>query len=162
MDFAAITGIIHNVPTDFIVIGIAALLLVLLALYGGVSNMIAASVSALIVLALEPLVSMTAFISSFAGKLQGPSAEPVLFLILFVPIFVMMRWMARDTFEDTGPVQAILAGFATLAITLVIWQYMQSLSSIWNFGPIIDRFFAPQFKLLWLLGALVALSFSRR
>jgi hypothetical protein len=160
MDSGAVTGVISGIPTDWIILGILGVFLVLLAMYSGVVNLLAISLGGLVTSALAPLVASTALLSGLTKEGQGLS--PLVFLGLFVPLFVMMRWMTRDTFEVVGPIQAILAGMATVVIVLVIWQQMPGLSSVWDFGGNIDALFAERFQLWWLLGALLALAFAKR
>ena len=161
MDSSAVTGVISGIPTDWIIIGIALILLALIAMYSGVANLVALSIATLLTSAFIPLIPQAKFLSSFAERAQDPSSQPVVFIALFIPLFIMMRWVTRDTFEDTGPVQAIMAAFATVIIVIVTWQQMPALVGIWDFGGLVEALFNEAYRLWWLLGALLLLTFAR-
>lgn len=157
----SVTGVFHGIPTDFLILGVTALLLVLVALYGGVANLVAISLASFVAMAFIPLLAHTALISRLGERLQDPTSQPVVFLAIFVPLFIMLRWVTQDTFEDTGPIQAILAGCATTIVILIIWQNMPTLTSIWDFGGFIDVVFGQTYQFWWLIGALLTLTFAR-
>ena len=92
---------------------------------------------------------------------EAPAAT--LFGILFVAFFII-TYRIIGSYGMTGafPVQATLGGIAAAIIVLVFWLQIPALDTLWHFGPQVQAVFAEKYRLLWIIGAFLALAFARK
>lgn len=150
---------ITSVPADWLIIGGAVIVLVLIAMYAGSSNVISIALGAFVAGSLLPLVSKTAFLSSIDTSNETTLA--IVFFAMMFPLTFIFRWMTNDVLGITSPIQAIIAGVAGAAMLLLVWTQTPVLTALWDFGGLIDLIFTEPYRLWVVLASLLVLSFSK-
>ena len=154
---AQLTSVFASVPSDLMVLGGAAVVLALISLYAGSSQIVAIAVASLVTAFMYPQLAQTALLSS----LSGGSGILAVCAVLFVLQIVFFRWMVNDLFSITSPLQGIMAGVGGTIILASVWMFIPDLSALWSFTESTRMIFSDAYRVWWILGAFVLLGFSR-
>mgnify|MGYP003394404273 FL=1 len=150
---------ITSVPADWLIIGGAIVVLILIAMYAGSSNVISLALGSLVASSLLPLVPNTVFLSSI--NTSSDTTMAAVFFAMMFPLTFIFRWMTSDVLGITTPIQAIIAGVAGAAMLLLVWTQTPVLTALWDFGGLIDLIFTEPYRLWVILASLLILSFSK-
>ena len=150
---------ITSVPADWLIIGGAIVVLILIAMYAGSSNVISLALGSLVASSLLPLVPNTVFLSSI--NTSSDTTMAAVFFAMMFPLTFIFRWMTSAVLGITTPIQAILAGVAGAALLLLVWTQTPVLTALWDFGGLIDLIFTEPYRLWVILASLLILSFSK-
>jgi len=162
MNIQALTHSFAGIPGDWIVIGFALIIVIGFTMLQGSSYATALSLSLPISFVLFQSIDRATFIGGVVGQFSSPGAQAVLFAII-TAIMLVLANQAIASFESSAPpVSSIICGVATIIILIVFWIQLPALESIWHFGLQVQSMFGEMARFWWLLGAYVALAFSRR
>ncbi len=162
MNVHSLSALSTRMPVDWLVLGVFAIVMIIFTLRGG--PRIACTFALALPLALfllEELLSAV-LLGPITAQFTNPHAEAALFGLVFViALFLSFRIVGPDIGGGASPVQSILVGIAATVIAIVFWLQVPALSSLWHFGPTIQTFFAPAYRLWWVAAGLLVLTFSR-
>jgi hypothetical protein len=163
MDFNAVTSVFSGIPYDWFALGAFLILIALDSLRSGIGRACAIALALPLATVLYALLTKTAFVSGLAILTSSPTAQLVTFGVLALATYLLVRRMALEYIESgTGePIQALLAGAAATVVIAVIWLQLPMAGEVWQVSGKVQALFAEQFRLLWLLGAYLALAFAR-
>lgn len=162
MDVGSVTGIVAGIPYDWLALGGIVVLLALDSLRSGIGRASALALSLPLALVLFSLVAQTAFVGSLPLP-ATPMAQLAVFGVLTFLLYFAVRRMGLD-YVDSGrgePVQSLLAGVAAGVVVIIVWLLLPMSGEIWNVSNQIHAVFAEQYRLLWFMGAYLALAFAR-
>ncbi len=155
----AISSWFTSVPLDWFIPVICAVLITLDALRGSTARAAALALALPSASLLAGFVSNTAYFSGVASG--SPMVQGGVFLALVIALFVLSYRMMGFS-DNSGPLQALLAGLGTTLIAVSIWTSSESLQSLWEFGPSISAVFSDSYRLMWILAGLVLVGFARK
>lgn len=162
MDLGSVTSFFAAVPTDWILVAIAAVLFMVDAIRVGAGRVAALGFAAVFAVLASAALQKAAFLGAISTQFATPVLQAVLFGVLLVLLFLLVRRITIDYSEMGGqPIQALFAGGAVAALVLVAWVQIPALSSVWNFGPQIHAVFGEAYRFWWLIGSFAALAFAR-
>ena len=150
---------VTSVPADWLIIGGAIVVLILIAMYAGSSNVISLALGSLVASSLLPLVPNTVCLSSI--NTSSDTTMAAVFFAMMFPLTFIFRWMTSDVLGITTPIQAIIAGVAGAAMLLLVWTQTPVLTALWDFGGLIDLIFTEPYRIWVVLASLLVLSFSK-
>lgn len=160
MNLDAITGFASHVPTDWIVIIAFAILVAFDAIRSGTGRACALVLSLPITLFLISELPHAKILSGIAEQFETPTLKAVLFGIIFVVAYILVRRISPPYRNNNGAsIQAIIAGIATVAVVVVVWLQVPELQSIWHFGAQVQAVFGEAYRFWWVAGAFAALAF---
>lgn len=163
MDIGAVTGIFSGVPYDWLVFGGLTLLIALDSLRSGIGRASSIALSLPVAGVLYELVSKTAYLGSIPVLTASPAAQAGTFAVVALASYLLVRRIALEYIESGvgEPVQALLAGCAATVVIIVVWLHVPVLEPIWQLSDKVHAIFSESYRLIWLLGAYLALAFAR-
>ncbi len=162
MDWHALVSVFSNIPLDWVIIAVFAVIMAADALRGGPSRATALALALPLTLLVADALPDARLMGSIAAQLTSPVISAVFDGILLVIVFICM-YRIVDTYgvDSSHPIQALLSGIAIAAIAVVVWLQIPALDSVWHFGPQIQSIFGEVYRFWWLLIAYIALAFAR-
>lgn len=162
MDWHALVSVFSNVPLDWVIIAVFAIIMTADALRGGPSRATALALALPLTLLVANSLPDARLMGGVAAQLTSPVIGAVFDGILLVVLFICM-YRITDTFgvDSAHPVQALFSGLAVAAIAVVIWLQIPALDGVWHFGPQIQAIFGEVYRFWWLLIAYIAIAFAR-
>src|SRR3989338_2929609 len=148
------------IPTDWIVIVSFAILIAFDSVRPGTARASALALSLPVTLFLISALPHAKVLSGIAGQFATPALKAVLFGIVFVVAYILVRRMSVPNRNNSGAsIQALIAGVATVAVVVVVWLQVPELQSVWHFGAQVQSVFGEAYRFWWVTGAFVALAF---
>ncbi|HUO50754.1 MAG TPA: hypothetical protein VMU25_04300 [Candidatus Paceibacterota bacterium] len=159
MDFHSAFSALSIIPTDWIIIACAFILIAADALRGG--SMRAASIALALPIALYLFSSIpqTFFLGNFAKQLSNPYAQAGMFAFLAAIIFICIHQMILTFDISSSFTSSAISALAAVILILVVWVQLPALGQIWHFGPLIQSIFGEQYRAFWIVGSYLALAF---
>lgn len=156
----AVTASFAHLSVDWLFMGALFVLATFDGYQSGGARAASVALSALVSALLLALVPETALIS---GMSQGiVNGDAIVFGVLFVLLYLLIRRITEGMgFGLSGIISAVLCGFGTVAIVMSVILATPALSSLWEFGPIVQQLFSPAARLYVIVAGLAALSFAR-
>jgi hypothetical protein len=163
MDISSVTGIFTGIPIDWIVLGVLVVIIAIDSLRSGIGRACAIALALPLAVLMYSLVETTAVLGSIGALSATPMAQAITFGVIAVVCYLLTRRMALEYVESgTGePVQALLAGGAATVVFIIAWQQVPALQSVWHLSDQVSAIFSESYRLIWLLGAYLALAFAR-
>lgn len=163
MDLHSVTGIFTGIPIDWIILGVLGVIVAIDSLRSGIGRACAMALALPVAVLLYSLVEKTAVLGTVSALSSTPMAQAITFAVIAVVCYLLVRRMALEYVESgTGePVQALLAGAAATVVFIIAWQQVPALQSLWHLSPQVSAIFSESYRLIWLLGAYLALAFAR-
>lgn len=162
MELATLSDFFTSLPTDWIIIGAFALLMIVDALRVGVGRIATLAISVIVASVLSKMVPAALFIGQIAEQLSTPVLQAALFGIVLVAVFLLIRRVFIDYGEmSCPPIQALFAGVAVTALIVLVWVQIPALDAVWEFDSQVQAAFGADYRFWWLLGSLAALAFAR-
>ena len=158
-----VTGIFSGIPYDWLIFGAMTLVIALDSLRSGIGRASSIALSLPIAGVLYQLLPATVGISSITALSASPAAAAGTFAVVAVATYLLVRRIALEYIESGvgEPVQALLAGCAATVVIIVVWLYVPVLEPIWQLSDKVHAIFSESYRLIWLFGAYLALSFAR-
>lgn len=158
--YELVANSLSSIPTDWIVIVSFAILIAFDAVRSGTSRACALALSLPVTLFLISELPHAKVLSGIIGQFATPTLKAVLFGIIFVVAYILVRRMNASYRNNSGAsIQAVIAGIATVAVVVVVWLQVPELQSIWHFGAQVQSVFGEAYRFWWVVGAFVALAF---
>ncbi len=162
MELGTLTNFFVSLPTDWIIIGVFALVMLIDALRVGSGRISALAVAALIASLIAQAVPNAAFLGPVSDQLGTPVLQAALFGVIFILTFVLIRRIFFDYGEEGGqPLQAIFAAIAVTGLVVVVWVQVPALEAVWRFGAQVQTTFGEPYHFWWLLSSIAALAFAK-
>lgn len=162
MDFASTTSYLTSVPADWFIIGVFALLMIVDALRVGAGRIGAFAIAFLIAPFVVTALGHALFVGGLIANLSTPVLQAIVFGVVFVALFLLLRRTFNDYGETGGqPLQAVFAGIAVTALVLLAWIQIPVLEAVWHFGGQVQAAFAEPYRFWWLIVSLAALAFAK-
>lgn len=156
----AITASFAHLSVDWLFIGALFVLATFDGYQSGGARAASAALSVLVSALLIGIVSETVLIATVPGMISNGDA--LVFSVLFVLLYLLIRRITEGVgFGLSGVISAVLCGFGVVAIVMSVILATPALSSLWEFGPIIQQLFPPAARLYIIVAGLAALSFAR-
>jgi hypothetical protein len=162
MGIQALPTLPSNLPLDWILIGVLFVIIAAETMRSGAQKACILSLAAPIASLLYLLVSHAALIATALAQLSTPLSQALLFIgLVALTCLVIARIGLSFGSEAGAPIQAVVAGIATVAVVIAVWLQVPALDSIWHFGPQVQNIFAEQYRFWWLIGGYIALAAIR-
>ncbi len=162
MEASSVLDFFLKLPTDWIIIGSFAMIMVVDALRVGSARISTLAIAALISLLVQDAVATAAFFGPVAAQLSTPVLQAVFFGIVYILTYILVRRIFIDYGELHGqPLQAIFAAVAVTALIVVVWLQVPALQAVWAFGDQVRAVFSEAFRFWWILLGLAALAFAK-
>ncbi len=162
MTLNAATGFFSYIPTDWIIIFALAVFIAFDALRSGFGRATAIALSLAATLFLASSLSQARILSGVAGQFSTPVLKAVLFGIIFVFVYLLVRRITATYRAHSGEIiQSLMAGAAATAVLVTIWLAAPELQSVWHFGPQVQAVFGEQYRFWWMALSYLALAFVR-
>ena len=160
MNLDAASNFFSHIPTDWIVIIAFAILIAFDAVRSGTGRACALALSLPVTLFLISEIPHAKVLSGIASQFGTPTLKAVLFGIVFVVAYILVRRMSAAYRNNNGAsIQAVIAGVATAAVLVVVWLQVPELQSVWHFGAQVQAVFGEAYRFWWVMGAFAALAF---
>lgn len=162
MEASSVLDFFLRLPTDWIIIGSFAVIMLVDALRVGSARISTLAIAAIISLLVQDTVTSAAFFGPVAAQLSTPVLQAAFFGIMYILTYILVRRIFIDYGELHGqPLQAIFAAIAVTALIVVVWLQVPALTAVWNFGDQVRSVFSEAFRFWWLLLGLAALAFAK-
>jgi hypothetical protein len=162
MNIHSLSAFTASMPMDWLVLGVFAIIMIVLTLRSGPRIACTFALALPLALFLFQTLSSTVLLSAIVGQFASEPSQSALFgLVFVVSVFLSFRIVGPDIGGGASPVQSILVGLAATAIALVFWLDVPALSTLWHFGSLVQSVFAPMYRLWWMVGGLLMLTFAR-
>jgi len=162
MDFGAITGTFANIPMDWIILGVVALLAAFDVVRAGSRRVTTFALALPVALLAFSALGQAAVLGPITAGLSLSYAQALFFIALVFIMYILIGRIGISYGSGPGqPIQAALAGVALAAITTVVWIQVSPLDSIWHFGSQVQSLFGESYRFWWLIGSYMALAFAR-
>lgn len=162
MDLAVIKDIFMNLPGDWLVIVMFASLITFDSLWHGSGRATAIAISFPISYLLITFLPVAYFIGRVWQQLP-----PIFFALFNAAIFAVSYALIRRISPQYGSragaiIQAVISGFATAIVVVIVWLQIPQLQLLWNFGSQVQAVFGDAYQFWWLITGLLALLFVRK
>lgn len=163
MEVDALAALLQGIPYDWLVFGGVTLLIALDSLRSGIGRASSIALSLPIAGILYELLSKTVGISSITALTASPAAQAGTFAVVALASYLLVRRIALEYIESGvgEPIQALLAGCAATVVIIVVWLHVPVLEPIWHLSDKVHALFSESYRLIWLVGAYLALAFAR-
>ena len=162
MDIHSYVSSFSAIPTDWIIIAVLLGLATFDAFRAGTGKITTIALSSLLTPVMLEAARSAALFSTLYGSFSTPMLQAVLFAIVFVMLYFLLRRMTTDyALDGVHPLSAVIASSAAVAIVLVVWIHTSALQSLSQFGPPLQTLFGDPYRLWWMAGGLVVLTFTR-
>ena len=161
MDFDAISAFVKSIPVDWMILGGIAVLFSFDVLRSGTERVIALALALPASVLLLTAIPEAAFLGSAVSQFSTQFLQGMLFLILFVGTYILLRRIGPSYGGEGQPLQALCAGCAGVAILVVVWLEIPALAAVWQLGETVQAVFGGQYAFWWLLGSYATLAFVR-
>lgn len=162
MNLDAITSVFSSVPTDWLILGVFAILAAFDILRNGARRASTAALALPVALLLFVTTENTVFIGEIVRQFSTPVLQAVLIGILFAAMYVAIARIGLSWGSEAGQtIQAAVGGVALTAIIATLWLATPALQEVWQFGPQVQEIFGESYRFFWLLGSYAALAFVR-
>lgn len=158
-----LSSILGAVPLDWLILGGILIGIALDTLKSGMGRAVAIAVSLPVTAFLFSLTESAFLLSAAGGFLNSAMMRLGLFAVLAGGMYFLVRRMGLD-YIDVGhgaPVQALLTGAAATVVFVVVWLQIPLLTDFWRFSDQVNAVFLEPYRLIWLIGAYLALVFAR-
>jgi len=152
-----------RIPTDWIIIVLLIIFIAFDVIRGGSSRAVALSLALPLSALLASRIPDTVLVSSIAQSFTTSTMQ-ALFIGVIIAIALVLTYRLTATFgDDSGkPIQALIAGIATVAIVLSVWIQTPALDTLWHFGTQVQIIFGSAYSFFWLCAGYFLLAFVRR
>ena len=162
MNLDAVMSIFSGIPTDWLIVGVFALLAAFDAVRAGARRICLLALALPATVLLVESLPGTAFLGSIAEQFSTPMLGAILFFIVLVIMYVIVGRIGISWGGEAGQtLQAALAGVAAAALVVTFWIQVPALDSIWHFGTQVQDIFGESYRFFWLLGSYASLAFVR-
>ena len=161
MDAGSFSGILANLPTDWILLGVLAVITALDVLRSGSTRAATVAIVAPLTLLVTATLPGAVIAGPVSQQFTQPAAEALLFGVIFIILFLFVYRILNTFSENGGVVQASITGVAAVAVLVVVWLQVPALQSLWQFGPQVQMVFGESYRFWWLVAAYAGLAFVR-
>lgn len=161
MDFSSLSSVVTNWPMDWIFIFAFAVITALDAMRTGLARATALVLSLPAALLVMQQIPDAFFLGTLFAQFQSPLAQLAIFLAIAILLFIATHRLIFSFSNGTGPVQALMVGFAATAVLLVVWLQVPALDGLWHFGNQVQTVFGVAYRFWWLIGSYVVLAAAR-
>ena len=149
-------------PTGWVIIAVLGVIIAFDSFRSGAARAAAISLALPAAMLLHDMLSQAIFAGPFVAQNSSSAMQIGIFIILAVGMFVLANRMIGVSYGMGGSfIASILAALATVAIILVVWLSVPTLSSLYDFGAQINAIFAEPFRFWWLLISYALIAFAR-
>lgn len=151
MNLDAVTGFFSHVPTDWIIIAVFAIFVGFDTVRSGSGRAVALALSLPAALFLTDTLPHASILTGLTEQFSSPVLKAVLFGIVFVATYLLVRRMSASYRTGSGEVmQSLMAGTAAIAVVVVVWLQVPELQSVWSFGPQVQAVFGEAYRFWWI------------
>lgn len=162
MNLDAIINIFSSIPTDWMIVGVFALLASLEAVSSGSRRICLLALSLPTTVLLINSLHDSAVLGNIAGQFSTPMLGTILFFVALVIMYAIISKIGIAWGGEAGQsLQAALAGVAITALAVVFWIQVPALDPIWHFGTQVQGIFGENYRFFWLIGSYASLAFVR-
>jgi len=162
MNLEVITGFFAGIPTDWLIIGVFALLFALDAVRAGARRICLLALALPVTVVLVANLPKAALLGSVTAQFSTPILGAVLFVIVLVVMYILIGRIGLAWGGEAGQtIQAAISGVAIAALVVTFWLQVPELDSIWHFGTQVQNIFGEGYRFFWLFGSYAALAFVR-
>ncbi|MDO8521925.1 MAG: hypothetical protein Q7S08_01410 [bacterium] len=159
---APINVFFSHIPIDWIIIAVFAIIVAFDAMRSGSGRATSFALSLPATLFIVAELPHAKFLSGVTEQFTSSVLKALLFGIVFVVTYILVRRMSAPDATDSGQIiQAIVAGIAATAVAIVVWLQVPELQSVWHFGAQIQAIFGEAYRFWWIAGSFAALAFVR-
>mgnify|MGYP001600778088 FL=1 len=161
--FDAVRIFFTELPTDWIVIGVFAVVAALDILRSGGRRVCALALALPAAALVFSALSSAVLLGDISRQFSSPVLQGVLFAIVFAVMYMLVSTIGISHGKAlSGLLQGTIGGIAAVAIVIVIWMGTPALRDFWNFGAQVQSIFGETYRFWWLIGSYAALAFIRR
>jgi hypothetical protein len=161
MDIHAVAGFFAGIPIDWLIVGTTLVFFILGTLVRGTGYAVALALSLPIASTLFDAAGHAVVLGTIAQQFSMPLEQAVLFLLLTIILLICMYRICGTFDHSSSPLVAIITSVAVIIVVLVTWMQVVSLEALWRPGVQMESIFGESYRLYWLIGAYLALAFSR-
>lgn len=164
MNLQSLTQFFAHIATDWFILGIFAVLVLIDALRSGTRRATALSIALPLTVLFYADIPQTSLFDVIDKQFSSPIAQATVVGAIFLVLFIVLYRISGSFSSDyTGglPLQSILAALASTAIVAVVCAELSPIQALWHFGPQAQYVFGATFRLWWLTGAYIALATVR-
>lgn len=162
MNLDAISGFFSYIPIDWIIIAVFAIFVGFDTVRSGSGRAVALALSLPAALFLTDALPHASILSGLTEQFSSLVLKAVLFGVVFVSTYLLVRRMSASYRTGSGEVmQSLMAGAAAIAVVVVVWLQVPELQSVWLFGPQVQAVFGEAYRFWWIIASYAILGFTR-
>ncbi len=101
------------------------------------------------------------FLGGLFAQFTSPLAQLAIFGAIAVLLYIATHRLIFTFSNGIGPIQALMVGFASTAVLLIVWFQVPALDGLWHFGNQVQTVFGEAYRFWWLVGSYITLAAVR-